>query len=277
LAIGSCANPIVPTDPLPPGTGVLVGAGDVADCGPGAESTARLLDQIQGTVFAAGDMAYPDGSTRDYADCYEPTWGRHRDRTRAVPGNHEYFSPGARPFYEYFGENAGPPGLGYFVFRVHAWKIIGLNSEIDSRPGSPQMQWLRSELMNQPADCTIAIWHRPLYTSGPNRPNTDMREMFRLLYEFGTELVLNGHDHLYERFAPQDADGRTDFTRGVRQFTVGTGGVALYTPLARQPNSEALQSVWGVLKLTLAPGRYSWEFVPVQGSTFRDTGASGCH
>jgi hypothetical protein len=259
------------------GTGVLVGAADIADCGPGAEATARLLDEIPGTVFVAGDLAYPHGSAKDFSDCYEPTWGRHRARTRAVPGNHEYESQGARPFFDYFGPNAGPAGLGFYAFRLNAWKVLALNSEIDVRPGSPQMQWLRSELVNQPVNCTIAFWHRPLYSSGPNRPNTDMREMFRVLHEFGTEIVLVGHEHLYERFAPQDADGRADPARGVRQFIVGTGGVPHYTAIDRQPNSEVAESVSGVLKLTLAPGRYFWEFVSVRGSTFRDEGAGTCH
>jgi hypothetical protein len=271
-------NPITP-DPPPPvsGPAVLVGAADVADCGPGAESTAALLDGIPGTIFVAGDLAYQHGSARNFADCYDPTWGRHRSRTRPVPGNHEYESPGAAPYFDYFGDLAGVGRRGYYAFNVGSWKVLALNSEVNRGPGSEQLQWIRSELSNSPADCTIAMWHRPLYTSGPNLPNTDMREMFRLVHELGVEIVLNGHDHLYERFAPQDADGRVDPVRGVRQFTVGTGGTTLYAASVRPGNTEVLRSVWGVLKLTLSPGSYQWQFVPAFGSTFSDSGQGVCH
>jgi hypothetical protein len=201
-----------------PGSLVLVGAGDIAQCGsPGAEATARLLDQIDGTVFTAGDNAYPNGSNRDFTNCYEPTWGRHRERTFPTAGNHDYETSGADPYFSYFGEMAGTAGQGYYVYFVGPWRIIALNSEVGVRAGSFQYLWLRNELMRNAVPCTAAIWHRPLFTSGPNRDNPDMRDIFRLLHDFRAEIVINGHDHMYERFAPQDADGGLDPVRG--QFT----------------------------------------------------------
>ena len=171
VAVAGCSNPMTPEPPPPiSGVGVLVGAGDIASCGPGAEATAQLLDQIGGTVFAAGDLAYPDGSARDFADCYEPTWGRHKDRTRPVPGNHEYFSLGARPYFDYFGDIAGTPGQGYYAYRVESWRVFALNSEISMAAGSAQYQWLRSELASQPSPCALAYWHRPLVHLWPESP-----------------------------------------------------------------------------------------------------------
>jgi hypothetical protein len=259
-------------------SGVLVGAGDIALCGtPGAELTARLLDRLPGTVFAAGDNAYMSGSAEEYQNCYEPTWGRHRGRTRPVPGNHDYWTAGASAYYNYFGLRAGAPGLGYYSYAVGAWLVVALNSEIPSGQGSPQLQWLRSELAATRTACTLAIWHRPLFSSGLNGDNPDMREVWRTLYESGAEVVVNGHDHLYERFAPQDPDGRPDAARGIRQFTVGTGGAAPYPLRGRHANSEALGGGFGVISLTLAPGAYQWEFIPAEGSTFRDAGSGVCH
>ena len=272
--------PLAPTDPgggSSGGPAILIGAADVADCGPGAEQTAALLDGISGTVFAAGDLAYMHGTLRNFVDCYEPSWGRHLSRTRPVPGNHEYESAGASPYYSYFGESAGPAGRGYYSYRVGAWKVLALNSETDRGPGSAQLQFMRTELTDSPTECSIAMWHRPLYTSGPNLPNQDVREMFRQAYELGVDIVINGHDHLYERFAPQDADGRFDSARGVRQFIVGTGGAFLYPSTVRPSNSEVVQSTWGILKLTLWPGRYTGEFLSTPGSNFRDAGQGVCH
>lgn len=270
---GPTSTPIGP-DPGPKAV-VLVGAGDIALCGsPGAEATARLLDGIQGDVFTAGDNVYPTGSSRDFADCYDPTWGRHRDRTHPTAGNHDYDSPGALPYFEYFDQSAGPRGLGYYTYRIGSWRVIALNSEIPVRAGSAQYQWLRTELATS-VPCTIAIWHRPLFSSGPNKDNPDMRDIYKLLYDNNADVVINGHDHLYERFAPQDADGRADSARGLRQFTVGTGGVPLYDPGPRKANSESLQKTWGVLKLALVEGSYTWDFIPVSGS--HDTGTGVCH
>jgi hypothetical protein len=261
-----------------PGSLVLVGAGDIAQCGsPGAEATARLLDQIDGTVFTAGDNAYPNGSNRDFTNCYEPTWGRHRERTFPTAGNHDYETSGADPYFSYFGEMAGTAGQGYYVYFVGPWRIIALNSEVGVRAGSFQYLWLRNELMRNAVPCTAAIWHRPLFTSGPNRDNPDMRDIFRLLHDFRAEIVINGHDHMYERFAPQDADGGLDPVRGIRQFTVGTGGVPLYDAPGRHANSEIVLKSWGVLRLALHDEGFTWDFIPVAGVSARDSGSGVCH
>jgi 3',5'-cyclic AMP phosphodiesterase CpdA len=278
-----CHSPTSPSPSPGPGPidtppGILVGAADIVLCGtPGAELTARLLDQLSGTVFTAGDNAYMAGTADEFNRCYGPTWGRHRGRTRPVPGNHDYGTPGASAFFDYFGASAGERGLGYYSYTVGPWRIVALNSEINAGAGSPQMQWLRSELSTNRAACTLAIWHRPLFSSGLNGDNPDMREIWRTLYEFGAEVVINGHDHQYERFAPQDPDGRADPARGIRQFTVGTGGVPLYQLRGARPNTEVLGSAFGVIALTLGSGTYQWEFIPAEGSTLRDSGLGVCH
>lgn len=277
---GACSDGgpgiVTPPPPPTPGSFVLVGAGDIALCGsPGSEATARLLDVIDGVVFTAGDNAYPSGTPKDFAECYAPTWGRHKDRTKPTPGNHDYETAGATGFYDYFEEQLGARNPGYYTYRVGPWRIIALNSEIGVGTSSGQYQWLKNELsLNVP--CTLAIWHRPLFTSGPNLENADMRDIFRLLYDGNADVVVNGHDHLYERFAPQDANGRADSARGIREFIVGTGGIPLYDAGPRRPNSEVVLKTWGVLKLTLAEGGYSWDFIPV-GSGSHDTGSGVCH
>jgi 3',5'-cyclic AMP phosphodiesterase CpdA len=256
---------------------VFVGAGDIAKCGGGdAEATAKLLDRIPGTVFTLGDNVQDLGTPEEYARCFEPTWGRHRSRMLATVGNHDWYGGTGRPYFAYFGASAGPAGLGYYSARVGAWHVVSLNSELPSGAGSPQYEWLKAELAASPAACTLAMWHRPLFTSGPNDPATPMRDVWRLLSQYGADLVLSGHNHTYERFAPQDADGRAD-PRGPRQFVVGTGGYPLYSRARAQANSEVFQGdTWGVLKLTLKSTSYTWEFVPVDGRSFRDSGAGAC-
>lgn len=268
-------SPTVPP-PFVPGPQVFVGAGDIGLCGGRSEATARLLDVIGGTVFTLGDNAYPNGSRENYHDCYEPTWGRHRDRTRPSPGNHEYQSAGAAPYYDYFGDNAGPFGLGYYSYDVGAWHIISLNSN-PADVGGAQEGWLRSDLAGARTRCTLAYWHHPLFSSGLNGDNPYMRGMYRVLYDAGADVVLNGHDHLYERFAPQDPDGRPDGARGIREFIVGTGGVTpLYHFMGVKPNSEArVNDAHGVLKMVLAAEAYEWEFVTPGG--VRDAGRAVCH
>jgi len=260
------------------GSAVLVGAGDIAQCGsPGAEKTAKLLDGISGTVFAAGDNAYVNGSATDYRDCYDPSWGRHRSRTRPVPGNHEYQTPGAAGYFEYFGASAGPAGLGYYSYTLGAWKVLALNSEASADAGSAQLQWVRDQLTNDPHLCTAVYWHRPLFSSGRNGPNADMQPLWRVLYSMGVDIVINGHDHVYERFAPQTPEGQPDPVKGIRQFTVGTGGGLPTEVVARAASSEVTASVLGVASFTLQSDRYSWEFIPVEGQTFRDSGTGMCH
>jgi hypothetical protein len=279
-------SPTPPPSPSPPppppvtgGIETLVGAGDIGWCGvPGAELTAGLLDQIGGTVITLGDNAYLSASAKDYAECYDPWWGRHKGRTRPVPGNHEYETPGAAGYFSYFGASAGTPGQGYYSYRRGAWQIVALNSEISAFPGSPQLEWLRSELAANPTRCTLAYFHTPVFGSGSNGGNPHMQATWAVLYGAGADVILNGHNHSYERFAPQDPDGRPDAARGIRQFTVGTGGA----PLTSMPNAAANSEVrnnstWGVLKLTLLADGYDWEFVPVPGGAFTDRGTATCH
>ena len=263
---------------MPPASSeTFVGAGDIGVCGsPGPKLTAKLLDGIAGTVFTLGDNAYSSGTAREYRDCYDPYWGRHKDRTRPVPGNHEYESPGAAPYFDYFGVNAGPAGFGYYSFDLGAWHVVALNSNISARRSSVQGQWLRADLASSPSKCTIAYWHHPLFTSGPDGDSEEMRDFWRILYEAGAELVLVGHDHDYERFAPQNPDGGRDLARGIREFVVGTGGATPYQFVNMHANSEArLSGLFGVLKLALQADGYQWEFVSTSG--MGDAGAGSCH
>jgi len=255
----------------------VLAAGDIGECGYGALETGKLLDRLSGTILALGDLAYQNGSATNFRDCYDPAWGRHIDRTRPVPGNHEYENPehAATAYFDYFGEAAGPRGLGYYAFTAGSWRIIALNSEIPFAPGSAQMTFLRNELQNNRTQCTLAFWHRPLFTSGPNLPQGDIRPLWNTLAEFGADVVLNGHDHMYERFAPQDPDGRATGT-GIRQFTAGTGGAHLYTPGTPAANSEVRGSAYGILVLTLATGAYQWDFNAVNNA-FHDAGSGACH
>lgn len=277
------ASPVSPSptpreeSPFLEGASVIVGAGDIGWCdSPGAEATAKLLDRLPGIVFTTGDNAYMSGTLDEYMRCYEPSWGRHRRRTKPTAGNHEYGSGGSG-YFGYFGGAAGPPGQGYYSYGVGAWRVIALNSEIPSGPGSPQHDWLRAELARRRTTCTAVLWHRPLFTSGRNGNNPDMRDVWRTLHEFNVDLVINGHDHTYERFAPQDPDGRPDPARGIRQFIVGTGGAPLYEFVRVQANSEARAAVWGVAMFTLSDDRYEWQFLPVEGQGFHDAGSAACH
>ncbi len=266
-----------PTSPAP-AVATLVGAGDIGACGrTGPEETARLLDGIPGIVFTTGDNAYPSGTDQQFRDCYEPTWGRHKQRTRPSPGNHDYETPGAGGYFNYFGMNAGPPGLGYYAYRLGEWEVFSLNSNVPTDERSPQFAWLRAELAQRPARCSLAYWHHPVMSEGPNGDARHMRAVWSLLHAHGVDVVLAGHDHNYQRHAPLDADLRRDPVRGIRQFIVGTGGASLYSFPGGGRNTEVRGAAWGVLKLTLSPDAYEWEFVPVAGETFRDAGRQSCH
>ncbi len=256
---------------------VLVGAGDIADCD--AEPTAALLDNIPGTVFTAGDNAYPNGSSSDYSNCYDPSWGRHKARTRPSPGNHDYQTSGATGYYKYFGAAAGPAGQGYYSYDLGAWHIVSLNSNVSMSAGSAQETWLRADLAASTKRCTIAYWHHPRFSSGSNHgSSTQSAGVWQALYDAGAEIVISGHDHEYERFAPQTPSGAADPTGGIREFVVGTGGAGLYSFATPLPNSEVRDdATFGVLKLTLSDGSYAWEFIPIAGDTFTDSGSGTCH
>ncbi|HSF17629.1 MAG TPA: metallophosphoesterase [Vicinamibacteria bacterium] len=265
-----------------PGGAVIVGAGDIAECGSqNDEGTALLLDTISGTVITLGDNVYSDGTAQEFANCYDPTWGRHKWRTRPSAGNHDYHTPGASGYFDYFGADAGNPEEGYYSFDLGSWHIIALNSNCSDiggcGPGSPQGQWLQADLAANPSPCTLAYWHHARFSSGPHGNASAAVDLFEMLYQAGADVVLTAHDHDYERFAPQDPNGNLDESRGIRQFVVGTGGSSLYSFGTVEPNSEVrYNDSHGVLKLTLHPTSYEWEFVPVAGSTFTDTGTGSC-
>jgi hypothetical protein len=271
-----------------PGDPVLVGAGDIASCDDlaGAEATAKLIDRIPGTVFAAGDLAYPDGSDEQFTNCYGPTWGRFKERTRPAPGNHEYHKGGGASGYaRYFGTAAGDPDKAYYSYDLGTWHIVVLNSECAEIGGcgaqSPQTQWLRQDLSQHTSGCKLAYFHKPLFSSGGKHGNDpEVRPLWDVLYGAGADVIINGHDHDYERFAPQDPSGHLDQKRGIREFVVGSGGKNSHRKMIGSPvpNSEARNDdTFGVLKLTLHPGTYDWEFVPEAGKSFKDVGSDPCH
>jgi acid phosphatase type 7 len=274
-----------PTPPLPqaPGPAVFVGAGDIAIANGHDDATARLIDSIGGDVFTLGDDAYPNGSPENFR-VFDRTWGRFvGPRMHPSPGNHEYMTPGASGYFGYFQEAAGPPGRGYYSFPLGAWHVISLNSNyefgVGVDAGSPQAVWLQQDLASSSTKCTLAYWHHPLMSSGQNGDYRGMRPIFDILYNANADVVLNGHDHLYERFGPQTGDGRPDPARGIRQFIVGTGGVnADYRFVMTKPNSEQrITGQNGVLKLTLFADSYQWEFVTAPNGAVADSGTGPCH
>jgi 3',5'-cyclic AMP phosphodiesterase CpdA len=238
-----------------------------------------INDLPEATVYTAGDNSQLNGAAEEFAAYYDPTWGAFKARTHPVPGNHDYKTPGAMGYYDYFGALAGPPGLGYYSYDLGDWHLVALNSEITMAKGSAQEVWLRSDLAASAKPCTLAYWHRPLYTSGAvHKPAVATRPLFRALYDNNAELVLSGHNHQYERFAPMDPFGALNPARGIRQFVVGTGGASHYAFGPTQPNSEVRDNAtYGVLKLTLHSNSYDWEFLPIAGQTFTDSGTAPCH
>lgn len=261
---------------------VLVGAGDIADYdSPGTRATVELLDGIEGTVFTLGDNVQGGGSIEEFRKYYGSTWGRHRDRTRPAVGNHEYYTPGAAGYFEYFGEAAGDPDKGYYAYDLEGWRIIVLNGMCENiggcGPDSPQVEWLREELAANDRACTLTIAHHPLFSSGDKHgSDAKMKPLYDELHEAGVEAVFSGSEGNYERFAPQDPDGNAD-PEGVRQFIVGTGGHFLNGFEEPLPNSEVRNAeTHGVIKLTLREESYEWEFIPVEGETFSDSGSARC-
>jgi hypothetical protein len=281
---GATAPQLIVTTAEPPsGDPVLVGAGDIASSGYGDGATAALLDSIPGTVFTAGDNAYPDGTASNFQDFYAPTWGRHKARTRPSTGNHDYHTAGASGYFGYFGAAAGDPTKGYYSYDLGNWHVVAVNSNCSQvggcGAGSAQEQWLRADLAANTRPCTIAYWHHPLFTSGLNHgPSTEMRPIAQALYDYNAEVVVAGHNHNYERFAPQDPNGNLDTARGIRHFVAGMGGNSHYGFWITQPNSQARNSdTFGVLKFTLHAASYDWQFVPEAGKTYSDSGTTACH
>ncbi len=280
-------------------TAVVAAAGDVA-CSPsdkdyhdglGTSTACRQLytsDLLVGggfdAVLALGDLQYESGSLSDFNASYDPSWGRVKSITHPVLGNHEYGQSGASGYFEYFGSAAGSAGKGYYSFDLASWHIVALNSNCSRvtggcGQGSPQETWLRADLSAHPSACTIAMWHHARWSSGHDGDNTFMQAMWKDLYNADAEILLSGHSHHYERFAPQNASGGLDSTSGVRQFVVGTGG-AFFTGVGStiDANSQVHQNdTYGVLKLTLRVGAYDWRFLPEAGKTFTDSGTTSCH
>ena len=284
LLSGTLLLMLVPLRADASGDPVLVGAGDIASCTQaGDAATAALLTKIGGSVFTLGDNAYETGSASDYAKCYGPTWGHFLSRTHPAPGNHDYYtSPSAAGYFGYFGSRAGPKGKGYYSYNAGAWHVVVLNSECASvggcGAGSPEERWLRADLAAHPATCTLAYWHTPRFSSGTlYGSDAGYQPFWQALYDNGADVVLSGHEHVYERFAPQTPSGKSDPAFGIRQFTVGTGGEGHYgfgNPVA---NSQVRNdTTFGVLALTLHSSSYGWRFVPA-GGTFTDQGTASCH
>jgi hypothetical protein len=264
--------------PVTGGDPVLVGAGDISSCANnGDESTAKLIDAIPGTVFTAGDDAYESGTPAEFTNCYNPTWGRFKSRTKPAPGNHEYKTAGGAGYYGYFGAAAGDPTKGYYSYNLGTWHIVVLNGEISTAAGSAQEKWLRQDLATNPTACTLAYWHEPLFSSSSSHGNTPgVQPLWQALYDYHAEVVVNGHDHLYERFAPQSPTGVAD-PKGLREFVAGMGGRSHYAFGTIQPNSVARNSdTYGVIKFTLHANSYDWQFVPEAGKTFADSGTAQC-
>lgn len=266
------------------GETVLLAAGDITICGTSRDDvTARLLDFAPGQIVTLGDNSNEVGNLEAYEKCFDRTWGRHLPRLRTSAGNHDYETDSGAAYHAYFGEAAGEFGKGYYSFDLGSWHIVALNSHCEAVGGcgadSPQLAWLRDDLATHPARCTLAYWHIPRFSAG-TRGNSDLPiEFWRELYAAGADVILNGHDHLYQRFAPQDPSGAADELGGIRQFTVGTGG-AFYGSLASEPSATSQRLIldtFGVLQLRLGEGTYDWRFLPEPGKPFTDSGSGVCH
>jgi acid phosphatase type 7 len=283
VVTAACSSPSRPSGDGGTGGGggvgqtvTVIAAGDIGMCGrPGVAQVANLVASLEGELLLAGDIAYFQGTAEQFRDCFNPSWGQFRPRWHPVPGNHEYESPNAAPYFTFFGAAAGPPGLGYYSFTAGDWLILMLNSNIPATSGSPQYEFVRSALAAQRTPCTMAVWHHPRFASGPSGNTPAMREMWALLESAPAEIVISGHDHLYERFARQRSDGTADPANGVRQFVVGTGGADLYDFVRVVANSEERIMRYGVAKFTLRPAQVDWEFVGVDGS-IADRGLDTC-
>ena len=262
---------------------ILVGAGDIADCQDltGAKATAALLDSIPGTVFTAGDDAYPDGTDSNFNHCYDVTWGRFRSRTMPALGNHEYNIPNGMEYYNYFGPNVGTPRQGWYSYNLGTWHIVVLNSncgDVGCDTSSAQYTWLVNDLAANPTACSLAIWHHPLFCSSSGTTQPAMASFWQALANAHAELVIAGHAHIYERFGPQNALGQADLVNGIVEMVVCSGGESHGGFDTIQPNSLArADSTYGVMQFTLHPTSYDFQFVHEAGATFTDSGTIACH
>jgi hypothetical protein len=282
---GSDGSPVEPPEPLP--AEVILVAGNIATCGTtNDEATAALLETLPGTIFTLGDNVFPDGSQAAYETCYDPSWGRYKARTYAALGNHEYSTGSPDPSFDYFGNRAGPRERGYYSLDLGNWHIIVLNvndsTVSDSRAfeGSVQEEWLKADLAANSKACTLALWHNTRFFSSNTvgwTSNAYVTSLWNRLYDAGVDVVLNGQQHDYERFPPLSSTGSPDEVKGIREFNVGTGGESTETMIAVAQYSEARSDAFGILKLTLDAGSYSWEFIPTVPGQFTDVGSGTCH
>lgn len=274
---------VTPTHTPTPESIQLIGAGDIAYCGPadlGDEATADILERFpSAVVFTAGDNVSGEGRLVEYKNCFGPTWGRFLEHLHPSPGNHDFMANTGAAYYEYFGGAAGQPGQGYYSYDLGDWHIVSLNSNCDAiacGPNSAQAAWLRKDLAANEKQCKLLYWHHPRYSSGISGNYGPVSFFWRIALEHGADVVISGHDHGYERFAPQDGDGNAD-PDGIRQFVVGTGGSELRDFGQIKPNSEIRDnSTYGLILFKLYPGKYEWEFIPVEGGSFSDRGAGQC-
>jgi len=286
-------NSIASASVLPASDPLIVAAGDIACTYPSTlacqqKSTAALIQKLVPTaVLALGDTQYETGALSDYAISYNNSWGEFKNITHPTPGNHEYLTLGASGYFDYFdgvGKNTGPAGergRGYYSFNIGAWHAISLNANCSQvggcGPDSPQNQWLKNDLASNSGVCTLAFWHQPKFSSGQHGGSHAYDTFWNELYSYHADLVLNGHDHDYERFAKQDPHGSSAQSAGIREFVVGTGGGSLRNFGVPQPNSQFRQSgKFGVLLLTLKSNSYDWRFVSVDGKEV-DSGSDTCN
>jgi hypothetical protein len=262
---------------------VLLAAGDISSCtNDNDEATATLLDDLGGDAVAAlGDLVYENGTPTEFDTCYDETWGRAKPRTHPAIGNHEYQTANAAGYFGYFGAAAGDPAKGYYSYDLGAWHVVVLNSNcgvVACGAGSAQATWLQSDLDANPRACIAAYWHHPLFTVTTSTAPADpaLQTLWTILDDEGADVVLNGHAHTYERYAPQRADG-TAAGDGIREIIVGTGGRSHHNLSGSSPNRQvANNDTYGVVKLTLRQGGYDWEFHPTAGGTFTDSGTASC-
>jgi hypothetical protein len=269
--------------PPPPSSDPFIAvAGDIAGSGAEDEATAKLLDTLAPTnVLTTGDNAYESGTLAEFNSYYDPTWGRHKAKTYPTAGNHEYHTSGATGYFDYFGAAAGERTRGYYSFNVGTWHFVALNSNCSEvggcGAGSPQEQWLRADLTANVARCTAAYWHHPRFSGGNYSDSSTYQPLWQALYDADAEIVLNGHDHNYQRYRPMDPAGNADALRGIREFVVGTGGRSHYALQTDTRREAGNGDTYGVLKLGLHPDSYDWEFKPEAGKTFTDSGSGACH